>query len=204
MFQFFLGSIFILLDFNVQLGQTISIGLLPATVGYVLLAVGLKKMRFYCPRYKKLDLYVVLMIFYSLALYCFDLFGITNELGAMGTLLSAISFAYCVFILYQLICGIQEMESMYSVKLNSYTLKTNWLLVALAGFAGFAARLFSAELSAMVTLASFIVDIIFLLTLRKSCNTFRALRPSQLELPEQETASIEPSESEVASGSAAC
>ena len=36
MFQFFLGSIFILLDFNVQLGQTISIGLLPATVGYVL------------------------------------------------------------------------------------------------------------------------------------------------------------------------
>ena len=51
-FNFFLGSIFILLDFNVQLGQTISIGLLPATVGYVLLAVGLKKMRFYCPRYK--------------------------------------------------------------------------------------------------------------------------------------------------------
>ena len=100
MFQFFLGSIFILLDFNVQLGQTISIGLLPATVGYVLLAVGLKKMRFYCSRYKKLDLYVVLMIFYSLALYCFDLFGITNGLGAMGTLLSAISFAYCVFILY--------------------------------------------------------------------------------------------------------
>ena len=204
MFQFFLGSIFILLDFNVQLGQTISIGLLPATVGYVLLAVGLKKMRFYCPRYKKLDLYVVLMIFYSLALYCFDLFGITNGLGAMGTLLSAISFAYCVFILYQLIRGIQEMESMYSVKLNSYALKTNWLLVALAGFAGFAARLFSAELSAMVTLSSFIVDIIFLLTLRKSCNTFRALRPSQLKLPEQETASIEPSESEVASGSAAC
>lgn len=204
MFQFFLGSIFILLDFNVQLGQTISIGLLPATVGYVLLAVGLKKMRFYCPRYKKLDLYVVLMIFYSLALYCFDLFGITNGLGAMGTLLSAISFAYCVFILYQLIRGIQEMESMYSVKLNSYALKTNWLLVALAGFAGFAARLFSAELSAMVTLSSFIVDIIFLLALRKSCNTFRTLRPSQLELPEQETASIKPSESEVASGSAAC
>lgn len=204
MFQFFLGSIFILLDFNVQLGQTVSIGLLPATVGYVLWAVGLKKMRFYCPRYKKLDLYVVLMIFYSLALYCFDLFGITNGLGAMGTLLSAISFAYCVFILYQLIRGIQEMEDMYSIKLNSYALKTNWLLVALAGFAGFAARLFSAELSAMVTLASFIVDIIFLLALRKSCNTFRALRPSQLELPEQETASIEPSESEIASGSAAC
>ena len=204
MFQFFLGSIFILLDFNVQLGPTSATGLLPAPVGAVRLAVGLKKMRFYCSRYKKLDLYVVLMIFYSLALYCFDLFGITNGLGAMGTLLSAISFAYCVFILYQLIRGIQEMESMYSVKLNSYALKTNWLLVALAGFAGFAARLFSAELSAMVTLASFIVDIIFLLALRKSCNTFCALRPSQLELPEQETASIEPSESEVASGSAAC
>ena len=56
----------------------------------------------------------------------------------------------------------------------------------------------------MVTLVSFIVDIIFLLALRKSCNTFRALRPSQLELPEQEPASLELSEPDAASGSAAC
>ena len=176
MLQILLGTGFILLDLNVQFGSTV-LGLLPDTVGYLLLAAAIRRLGSLCPRLKKCELYVGIMIFYSLALYCFDLFGISAKIGVMGMLLSCISCIYCFFILYQYVRSLWELEQQYGLHLKSNVLKLGWLIAAAGNFCTYTAAAIFPQGATACALASCVGNIYFIINLYHAYRNFRASKP---------------------------
>ena len=176
MLQLLLGASFILLDLNVQFGSNV-LGLLPDTVGYLLLAAAIRRLSPLCPRLRKCELYVGVMIIYSLALYCFDLFGISAKIGVMGMLLSFISCIYCFFILYQCVRGLWELEQQYGLHLKSNVLKLAYLIAATGNFCAYAAAAIFPQGITACTLASCAGSIYFIINLYHAYRNFCTSKP---------------------------
>lgn len=176
MLQLLLGTGFILLDLNVEFGSTV-LGLLPDTVGYLLLVAAIRRLGPLCPRLRKCELYVGVMIFYSLALYCFDLFGISVKIGVMGMLLSCISCIYCFFILYQCVRSLWELEQQYGLHLKSNVLKLGWLIAAAGNLCTYAAAVIFPQWVTVCTLAGCAGNIYFIIGLYHAYRNFCTSKP---------------------------
>ena len=120
------------------------------------------------------------MIFYSLALYCFDLFGISAKIGAMGMLLSCISCIYCFSILYQCVRSLWELEQRYNLHLKSDVLKLGWLIAAAGNFCTYAAAVIFPQAVTACTLVGCAGNLYFIINLYL---TYRDFRASKLMIP---------------------
>ena len=170
MSNIFIGLILVFLDFNLNLGNS-TIGLIPDFIGYIIMIKGLEEMAPESVLFIKVKPFATGMAIYSVVLYIMDLLGISMSLGALIYLLAIISTAISLYISYNIVMGVIDMEEKYNTALNGDTLKSTWKLCAIFNVLSFVSLLIPlvAIVSIIVTL---IVSIYFLVVFSKSKNLY--------------------------------
>ena len=127
MTNIFVGLIFLFLDLNINFG-TITIGLLPAFVGYYLLARGLQTLP-EDPDFSKARTLSLVMAVYTLVLYILNLLGISSQLGLLRWIIDGVRLVVSFSILYLLNRGIGQLQVKTGKDLGAEQLRPLWLVL---------------------------------------------------------------------------
>lgn len=127
MTNIFVGLIFLFLDLNIHFG-TITIGLLPAFVGYYLLARGLQTLP-EDPDFSKARTLSLVMAVYTLVLYILNLLGISSQLGLLRWIIDGVRLVVSFSILYLLNRGIGQLQAKTGKDLGAEQLRPLWLVL---------------------------------------------------------------------------
>ena len=125
----FIGLILVFLDFNLELGNS-TIGLIPDFIGYILMLRGLGEIDGESMFFMKVRPFVTGMGIYSGILYFLDLVGASMSLGLMTYVFAIISTTVSLYISYNIVMGVIDMEGKYSTNLNGANLKSTWMFLA--------------------------------------------------------------------------
>lgn len=166
----FIGFMLIFLDFNLNLGNS-TIGLIPDFIGYIVMIKGLEQMDDESAFFMKIKPYVTGMAFYSTFLYLLDLLGVSISLGVLTYVLAIISTVISLYISYNIVMGVIDMEGKYNTTLNGNSLKSTWTLLAVFNILSFV-TLMIPLISLISIIGSFIVAIIFLVAFNNSKNLY--------------------------------
>lgn len=166
----FVGFIFIFLDFNLNLGNS-QIGLIPDFVGYLIMISGLEEMAGESALFMKVKTYATGMAIYTGILYLVDLFGLSVSLGWLTYILAFISTAISLYISYNIVMGVIDVEGKYNVLLNGESLKSTWTLMAVLNIIALVSTLIP-FIAILCIIASFIVAVCFLVAFNKSKNLY--------------------------------
>ena len=166
----FIGFMLIFLDFNLNLGNS-TIGLIPDFIGYIVMIKGLEQMDKESAFFMKIKPYVTGMAFYSTFLYLLDLLGVSISLGVLTYVLAIISTVISLYISYNIVMGVIDMEGKYNTYLNGNSLKSTWTLLAVFNILSFV-TLMIPLISLISIIGSFIVAIIFLVAFNNSKNLY--------------------------------
>lgn len=166
----FIGFVLIFLEFSLDIGNS-KIGLIPDFVGYIVMINGLVEMDGESTLFMKVKPYVTVMAVYSGFLYLLDLLGASLSLGMLAYALAFISTAISLYISYNIVMGVIDIEGKYNKSLNGNNLKTTWILLAV-----FNVLTFVSVLIPLVTIpciiVSFILAICFLFAFNNSKNLY--------------------------------
>lgn len=166
----FIGFILIFLDFDLNLGSS-KIGLIPDFAGYIIMISGLEEMARESALFIKVKPYVTGMAVYTGVLYLLDLVGISTSLGILSYVLALTSIAVSLYISYNIVMGVIDIEGKYNTFLNGSRLKSTWKLLAITNVLIFI--LFLIPIVAVICIIlSFIVTICFLVDFNKSKNLY--------------------------------
>jgi hypothetical protein len=162
----FIGLILVFLDFNITLGNS-KIGLIPDFIGYIVMITGLVEMSWESPMFAKVKPYVTGMAVYSGIIYILDLFGASVSLGAFTYILAIISTTISLYISYNIVMGVIDMEGKYTTDLNGDNLKSNWKLLVIFDVLSFLLLLIPVA-GIISIIISFIIAVCFLVAFSKS------------------------------------
>ena len=96
-----------------------------------------------------------------------DLFGISASLGALSYILAIVSTIISLYISYNIVMGVKEIEEKYNAILNGDSLKSTWTLLAVFNIIVYISLLIPA-LAVICIIVTFIVAICFLVAFSKS------------------------------------
>jgi hypothetical protein len=152
--KIFIGMILVFLNFEVNIGaptvhlpdgasifvvthSASVLGLIPDFLGYGVMASGLKEIRELSARFSKIIPLVKIMVVVSAIVWVMDLLGARQEVASFYNLalidflviaLSVILTAISLFISYNIVFGIKDIEISKTVSLNSDKLYLAWKL----------------------------------------------------------------------------
>ncbi len=163
MSNIFWGCIFILLNFTIYLG-TISIGLLPDFVGYILLGSAMKELYDESQYFQKLSSVLPLVTVFSVIEYVLEFFAVyqmADVLTWVGTLIGVIDMIVWLYVSYYIAQGVLDMEAQKGWDINGENIYSVWKILVvttpLAWILGFVPLL-----NLMAVIANLIVMIVFL------------------------------------------
>ncbi|MDD4113759.1 MAG: hypothetical protein PHC56_12135 [Herbinix sp.] len=162
----FIGFILVFLDFNLDIGSS-RIGLIPDFIGYIYILKGLEELDGESTFFMKVKPFVTGMAVYSGILYIMDLFGISVSLGLFTYVLAFVSIAISLYISYNIVMGVIDMEGKYNTTLNGERLKSTWTLLAVFNILTIVSLL-TPLLTIIGIILSFIATIIFLVDFNNS------------------------------------
>lgn len=166
----FIGFLFILLNFNLNLNQS-SIDLLPDFVGYIILANGLLELESESSYFLKARPYSIGMAVYTGMVFFLNLVGISHNLSGLGFILGIISLIVLFYISYCVVQGVKEMESSHGTFLNGDKLDSLWRWWVV--FSAITYVLLLIPFIAIVcTIISVVVAICFLVSINTSKNLY--------------------------------
>jgi hypothetical protein len=166
----FIGLMLIYLDFSINLGNS-KIGLIPDFIGYIVMIKGLAEMADESPLFLKVKPFAGGMSVYTGILYLMDLFGISVSLGVLFYLFAITSTVISLYISYNIVMGVKEMEGKYNVLLNGDSLKSIWTVLTVINIIVYVFLLIQA-LAVICIIVSCIVAICFLVAFYKSKNKY--------------------------------
>lgn len=167
----FIGLLWVFLDFNLDLG-TIRIGLIPDFVGYIFIIKGLEEMASQSTFFSKTKPFATGMLVFTSILYALDLFGLALVYNPMmGLVLGLVSTAISLYITYNIVMGVSDMEKMQERNLNGFQLYNMWKVLAILNIVMYI-LLFIPALGLMAFIALLIVNIMFLVAFNKSKNLY--------------------------------
>ena len=177
----FIGMLFLFLNFNIDIGAA-RVGLIPSFIGYYFMFKGLSEVKELSDRFVKIVPFVTGMIVYSGILYTMDLFGFSTEIDFMygtrtsGTIIAILGFVSVIlslYISYNIIMGIKDIEVVKEQSLNSKQLYSIWKLMAVLSFLTFALLLAQIPVLAIVSIiTNFVVMIYYLYAFNKARKLF--------------------------------
>lgn len=170
----FIGFLLIFLDFNLNLGNS-QIGLIPDFIGYIVMINGLMEMSGESPLFLKVKPYATGMAVYTGILYLMDLLAISASLGALSVILGIASTIISLYISYNIVMGVKEIEEKYHTLFNGDSLKSSWTLLAVFNFVVYISLLIPA-LAVICIIVTFIVAICFLVAFSKSKNLYYEMK----------------------------
>ena len=166
----FIGFILIFLDLNLNFGNS-RIGFLPDFIGYMIMITGLVEMANESSFFMKVKPFATGMAVYTGIIYFMDLFGVTFSLGILSYVLAFTSTAISLYISYNIVMGVKDMEQKYRTLLNGDSLKQTWTLMAVFNVLSYA--LLVIPLLAIVSIiVAFLVAIGFLVAFNHSKNMY--------------------------------
>jgi hypothetical protein len=166
----FIGFILVFLDFNLDLGN-LRIGLIPDFIGYYIMIKGLEEMVGESELFIKIKPIVAGMAVYSGILYSLDLIGVSVSLGALTYVLAFTSSVISLYISYNIVMGVMDMEVKHNTTLNGDSLKSTWKLLAAFNILSYVSLLFPPAALTFIILA-FVISIVFLVGFNKSKNLY--------------------------------
>lgn len=171
--KLFWGLLFTFLDFNLDLGN-VRIGLIPDFLGYIFIVQGCGLLREESERFAKVKPVAVVLAVYSGVSYITDLFGISVQLGAWGLVLGLVFVAVALYMSFQTVAGVQDMEAARGTDLRAAYLRSVWTAVAVLEVI---VLLFSwvPVLNLFCLIAAFVVYICFLAAFHRSRKLYNAL-----------------------------
>jgi len=186
--KIFIGMILVFLNFDITLGPS-KIGLIPSFVGYAYMYSGVMELSDYSDKFVKIAPIIKVMAIYTGFIYLMDLLGFsayfTLPLGStfsdigipfafvlFGILLGFISMIASLYISYEIIQGIKDIESVKMKNLNSDQLLSTWKLLAVFTVLSFALLFIVPELALICIILAIIVSIYYLFVFNKSKNLY--------------------------------
>lgn len=169
----FAGMLFVLLDFNLNLGSAV-VGVLPAFVGYLLLAKGLKQMQAVQPRFGKVRLWAQVAAVYTGILYVLDLTAALAGLQLFSYALGLVALIASIGISYQIVEGILGIEAQKNCDLQGKKLKTMWGYMTAVLLAGYFCQ-WIPLVGGICAVAVFILNICFLVAFYNTTAQYREL-----------------------------
>lgn len=171
----FIGFLLIFLDFNLNLGNC-TIGLIPTFVGYIFLIKGLDEMKNESELFIKARPFAVGMCIYTSILYVGNLLGITANLGGIAILLGILNTIISLYISYNIVSGVQNIETMRNVELNGEKVYNTWKFMMIFQIAAYISLIIPV-VAIICVIVSFIVAIIFLVEFNNSKKLYEELSP---------------------------
>lgn len=162
----FIGSLLIFLDFKLTFG-TVTLGLLPDFIGYILLAGGLAELSAQSGRFGKVRPIAIGMAVYTAVLYALDLIGVSVSFGYLSAGLGLISTILSLLISYSIVQGVMELERALARNLQSGPLFTAWKAAAVTNLLTYP-LFFLPVLNLAATVAAFLAGVVFLVFLNRT------------------------------------
>ena len=175
--RIFIGMLFVFLNFNLDLGGGSRIGLIPTFLGYIYMLNGLAEIEELSPRFSKVMPWVKWMSIYMAFVYVMDVFGISTDL-AMTFILSFASTILGLYISYNIIMGIKDIELEKIQDLGSGKLYSTWKLLAVFTILAHS-MFFIADLSIIAIMGSFMVGVYYLYVFSQTKRAFYAQDPEE-------------------------
>ena len=186
--KIFIGMILVFLNFDITMGSS-KIGLIPSFIGYAYMYSGVLELSDYSNKFVKIAPIIKVMAIYTGFIYLMDLLGFsayfTLPLGStfsdieipfafvlFGILLGWISMIASLYISYEIIQGIKDIESVKMKNLNSDQLLSTWKLLAVFTVLSYALLFIVPELALICIILAIIVSIYYLFVFNKSKNLY--------------------------------
>lgn len=133
--KLFVGLIFLFFDFTLSLGGGSTLGLIPDTIGYLLLFWGFLELKNHSVHFRKPQALTLVMAGYSLIDYLRRLAGLEEVpvwAKTAGIVLGILALLAKLFITYEMVLGIKEAEFCTGISMRSGALLKAWRLWAAA------------------------------------------------------------------------
>ena len=157
--RIFIGMIFLFLDFNLDFNGS-RIGLLPDFIGYIFILRGLNELAGFSSCFVKVMPHVKVMAVYAAVIYAMSLFGVYID-ASLGLLLGFVTMLLALFISYNIVMGVKDIEADSGQSLNSGQLYSAWRLLAIFQVLTFV-LLYIQTLTTLCILAVLIAQIYYL------------------------------------------
>lgn len=177
MSDIFAGMILVFLNINLDIGN-MRVGLIPDFFGYYFMLKGLEEVAGYSERFGKIIPVVKGMVVYSVIVYAFALFGGATSVdlqylytpAGLGMLvMGIIATALSIFVSYNIVMGIKDIELAWGQDLDTVRLYSTWkVLVVFTGITHFTLILHIAPFAVVSMVVGFIVQIFYLVAFNRT------------------------------------
>lgn len=125
----FTGFLLVFINFDLNFGN-MKIGLVPDFLGYIFMIKGLDEMARESLLFSKARPYANFMIYYTGIMYILDFFGLSASYETIVYILSVLSAVISLYISYNIMMGVLDIEKNYNIFLDGHELKNAWVLKA--------------------------------------------------------------------------
>lgn len=134
---------------------------------------GLAELTHKSSRFSKIRPFAVGMAIYTGVLYAFDLLAVSVNLGGFSLILGLASTVISLYISYNIVMGIKDMEIAYTQQLNGDNLLTMWKVLAVLSLVIYL-LFFIPALGLLCIIGNIVVAILFLVSFNKAKNLYYA------------------------------
>lgn len=174
MSNLFYGFLLVFLNFNLTF-DSIVINLLPDFLGYYLIMKGLKELTSESDHFMKVIPFAQGMMVYSTIRYILDVVGISSRLGWINVGLSIIVTIFLLYIVYEIIQGILELERKMMTNLNGATLLLEWKIIAVLDIINYLV-MFLPLISVLFIFVVAVITILFLVRFHSTKQNYMSAR----------------------------
>lgn len=170
MSKIFWAFIFIFLDFNLNL-EANTIGLVPDFVGGIFLCLAMKELKEQSSYFERNYVPSIIYTIVSVIFYFADFIGIFEdytELEIVGWGVGLAVTALMIYVTYNVVAGIKDMQNNYQIDLQAENLYTYWLVLTIlqvVGSFGVLIPMLALPIAFLVGLGVLLFVILFLIKL---------------------------------------
>ncbi len=164
--NFFIGMIFIFLNFNLTFNGHI-IGLLPGFVGYYFVLEGIKSFNGEIPAFEKIKQLCTIMIAVYAVVYALDLLAV--NLGFLGIVIGFAMLAANLYMSFHLTEGFLYIEKTKLIDLGAADLREKWKLFCIMMCAS-TVLIYVPLVNIIAVIANAVFSILFLVQFNKTKN----------------------------------
>ncbi|MBE6878079.1 MAG: hypothetical protein E7488_02795 [Ruminococcaceae bacterium] len=164
--NFFIGFLFIFLNFNITVSNHV-IGFLPGFVGYIFIKRGIAEFEGKVPAFEKIRTFVKIMIAVYIVVYIMDFLAF--NIGNVYLIVSILMLAANVYTSFNITEGVLYLEETKGVDLLGQDLRRMWKIMIIAMCVA-TVSVFFLFINIIATLANLVCVILFLIALNRTKN----------------------------------
>lgn len=171
----FWGFLFVMLDFNLNIGAS-TIGLIPDFIGFWLLNKGMSELSTESDIFSKKSGLALILMACSMVIYVIDLLGLS--LGLFEIVIGIAMTVAQLYLEYKVLMGMFELEEYNHTHLGADDCKTKWIIAMVMILLNFV-LVWIPGINIVTIIVTFILCIVFLVSVNTFKNNYLAMKSSQ-------------------------